>query len=188
MNIMKKVIKVKLSLQELSDLKNRVINFKDNLNQLDSNIVNKLADFSLNEIQNNFSATDYKDGNDDVAFFKKGTKKSKTVGMSGTQVLYDEFGTGEEGAKSGHEMKGDFPLNPYNSGRTIRRNKNSESNATANGIPVGGLYWTYKDKNGQKRYTQGIPAGKQVLNAAIALRKQKNKIIKKEVSDALSKL
>lgn len=184
---MKKIIKVKLSLNDLKDLKNRIINFKDNLNQLDSNIVNKLADFSLNEIQNNFSATDYKDGNDDVDFFQRGTEKAKTVGMSGTQVLYDEFGTGEEGAKNGHEMKGDFPLNPYNSGKTRRRNKKSDSNATANGIPVGGLYWTYK-KNGEKRYTQGIPAGKQVLNAAIALRKQKNKIIKKEVSDALSKL
>ena len=85
-------------------------------------------------------------------------------------------------------MKGDFPLKPYNSGKTIRTNKSDESTATTKGIPVGELYWTYKDKNGEKKYTQGIPSGKQVLNAAISLDKQKKQIIKQEVSDVLSKL
>ena len=51
----------------------------------------------------------------------------------------------------------------------------------------GGLYWTY-NKDGIKVYTQGIPAGKQVYNAAKRLQKEKEKISKKVVGDALSKL
>lgn len=181
-------IKVRLSNQGLEDLLEKVNNLKKGLEQANSKIVDKLADYTLSEIQSNFATTDYQDGNEDVSFFKRGTKKNMSVGTMGSQVLYDEFGTGTAGANNGHEMKGNFPLKPYNSGRTIRTNKNDESNATANGIPVGGLYWTYKDASGEKKYTQGIPAGKQVLNAAISLDKQKKQIIKQEVSDALSKL
>lgn len=183
-----KTIKVSLSNQGLQTLLEKVNTLKSGLEQANSRIVDKLADYTLSEIQNNFSTTDYQDGNEDVSFFKRGTKNKITVGTMGSQVLYDEFGTGTAGANDGHEMKGDFPLKPYNSGRTIRTNKNDASSATANGIPVGELYWTYKDKNGEKKYTQGIPAGKQVLDAAIALEKKKTQIIKQEMSDVLSKL
>lgn len=183
-----KNIKVSLSEKSLSELRKKIISLKDELPKVNAKIVDKLAEHTLTEIQNNFSATDYQDGNEDVSFFKRGSGNKITVGTMGSQVLYDEFGTGTAGANDGHEMKGDFPLKPYNSGRTIRQNKSDESNASANGIPVGGMYWTYKDKNGQKRYTQGIPAGKQVFNASLSLNEEKSKIIKQEVSEVLSKL
>lgn len=183
-----KTIKVELSEQGLKELLKKIDLLQQELEKANSKIVEKMADYTLQEIQNNFSATDYQDGNEDVSFFKRGSDNKVSVGTTGSQVLYDEFGTGTAGANNGHEMKGDFPLKPYNSGRTIRANKSDESSATANGIPVGGLYWTYKDKNGQKRYTQGIPAGKQVFNASISLEKEKNRIIKQEVSEVLSKL
>lgn len=183
-----KTVKVELSSKGLNELLKKVNNLKEELDKKNAQIVNQLADYALSEIQTNFSSTDYKDGNEDVSFFKRGSGNKMSVGTMGSQVLYDEFGTGTAGANDGHEMKGDFPLKPYNSGRTIRTNKNDTSNATANGIPVGGLYWTYKDKNGQKKYTQGIPAGKQVFNASIALQNKKKQIIKQEVSDVLSKL
>lgn len=183
-----KTIKVKLSIQSLQELQGKITNLKEGLEKTNTKIVGKMADYALQEIQNNFSATDYQDGNEDVSFFKRGSEKRVSVGTMGSQVLYDEFGTGTAGADDGHEMKGDFPLKPYNSGRTIRKNKSDESSATSKGIPVGGLYWTYKDKNGEKRYTQGIPAGKQVFNAVLALEKKKKEIIKQEVSEVLSKL
>lgn len=183
-----RTIKVELSEQGLSELLKKINRLNDELQKANTKIVEELADYTLNEIQNNFSATDYQDGNEDVSFFKRGSDNKVSVGTMGSQVLYDEFGTGTAGANNGHEMKGDFPLKPYNSGKTIRTNNSDESSATANGIPVGGLYWTYKDKNGQKRYTQGIPAGKQVFNASVALEKEKRRIIKQEVSEVLSKL
>lgn len=182
-----KVINVKLSNQGLNDLLKKINNLKSNLKESETKIVDKMADYTLEQIQNNFSATNYKDGNDDVAFFKKGTNNKKTVGTIGTQVLYDEFGTGEEGAKDGHEMKGDFRLKPYNSGKTIRPNNNPNSTASQLGIPLGIKYWTYKEGD-IKKYTTGIPAGKQVFNASISLRNKKMQIVKQEVSDALSKL
>ena len=183
-----KTIKVKLSNQGMKELLEKVNTLKKDLEKANEKIVDRLADYALSEIQTNFSMTGYQDGNEDVSFFKRGSKSKKTVGTMGSQVLYDEFGTGTAGASNGHEMKGDFPLKPYNSGKTIRTNKSDESTATTKGIPVGGLYWTYKDKNGEKKYTQGIPAGKQVFNASVALNNKKTEIIKQEVSDVLSKL
>ena len=131
-----KTIKVKLSNQGLNDLLQKVNNLKNGLKEAETKIVEKMADYTLEQIQNNFSSTTYKDGNDDVAFFKRGTDNKKTVGAMGTQVLYDEFGTGEEGAKDGHEMKGDFRLKPYNSGKTIRPNNNPNSTASQLEIPL----------------------------------------------------
>lgn len=184
-----KDIKVPLSVSGLNDLLKKVNNLKSNLQKADKNIVDKLADYVLDEVQNNYSATPFKDGNDDVSFFKKGTDTKKTVGAMGKQVLYNEFGTGTQGQQNPHPKKNNFSLNPYNNrqGTTIRPNKNANSTATANGVPVGSLYWTYK-KGEHKIYTTGIPAGMQVFNASISLKNKKRQIIKQEVSDALSKI
>ena len=109
-----KNIKVSLSEKSLSELRKKIISLKDELPKVNAKIVDKLAEHALTEIQNNFSATDYQDGNEDVSFFKRGSGNKMTVGTMGSQVLYDEFGTGTAGANDGHEMKGDFPLKPYN--------------------------------------------------------------------------
>ena len=183
-----KSIKVELSVKGLENLLNKVNKLQTELQKANINIVDKLAKEGINEIQNNFSVTKYQDGNEDVSFFERGTNNKKTIGTMGSQVLYDEFGTGTAGESNPHPKKGDYPLKGYNTGRTIRPNKKQESNATAHGIPMGGLYWTYMDKNGQKQYTQGIPAGQQVFDASVSIRKKKAEIIKQEVSDVLSKL
>ena len=70
-------------------------------------------------------------------------------------------------------------------GKTIRKAGVNTSPKT--GVLLGELYWTYQ-KDGETIYTQGIPAGKQVFNASESLRREKNKIVKKKVSDKLSKL
>ena len=182
-----KTIKMELSSQSINSLIKRLENFQKDIKQVDKKVVNELCNLGLQEIQQNYASTPYKDGNEDVGFFITGSDANKKVGASGTQVLYNEFGTGTEGANIPHPQKGEFGLNNYNSGRTIRTNNKEKSNATNNGIPVGGLYWTYK-VNGVKKYTQGIPAGMQVYKAAKTIEKQKTKIIKKVVGDVLSKL
>ena len=182
-----KKIKINLSSQDINNLINKLQNFQKEIGEADTKIVKELSEYGLKEIQQNYANTPYTDGNDDVSFFVTGTNKKKKIGATGSQVLYDEFGTGTEGENAPHPKKGEFGLNPYNSGKTIRQNNNSNGEATSKGIPVGGLYWTYM-LNGEKIYTQGIPAGKQVYNAKKAIENEKKNIIKKVVGDALSKL
>lgn len=182
-----KKINLQLSTQGIDNLIKRLEKLEKNLNQSSQKIIEELSDLGLQEIQKNYASTPYRDGNDDVGFFNSGNEKKRTIGAVGTQVLYNEFGTGTEGANSPHPQKGDFGLNAYNSGRTIRPNNNENSSASRLGIPNGGMYWTYMDGN-VKKYTQGIPAGKQVYLAAKKIQKDKNKVIKKVVGEALSKL
>ena len=96
-----KTIKVKLSNQGMKELLEKVNTLKKDLEKANEKIVDRLADYALSEIQTNFSMTGYQDGNEDVSFFKRGSKNKKTVGTMGSQVLYDEFGTGTAGAKTG---------------------------------------------------------------------------------------
>lgn len=179
-----KNIKVPLSISGINDLKNKIDILKNSLNEASINITKSLADYTYNEIQNNISNTQYKDGNDDISAFKEINETKAKVGMRGSQVLYDEFGTGTQGEQSSHPLKGQFSLNAYNSGKKIRTSSGSGKSGFAKGVK----YWTYKNKNGEIIYTTGIPAGKQVYNASKSLRKIKSSIIKKEMSDVLSKL
>lgn len=182
-----KKINLDLSTQQINQMIKRLEKLKKELDKSSEEIVKELSEMGLQEIQSNYAATPYKDGNDDVNFFITGTEKKKKVGATGSQVLYNEFGTGTEGANNPHPEKGNFGLNAYNSGKTIRANNNANSPASRLGIPTGGLYWTYMDGS-VKKYTQGIPAGKQVYLAAKKIQKEKNKVVKKVVGEALSKL
>lgn len=178
---------MKLSSSSIKDTIAKLNNLQKDLDGASEQIVEELANLGLSEIQKNYSNTPFKDGNDDVNFFQTGTNKKKKIGVTGSQVLYNEFGTGTEGEQSPHPEKGEYGLNAYNSGKTIRENNKEDSIATMQGIPKNGLYWTYYVGN-EKIYTQGIPAGKQVYNAKNEIQKSKNKIIEKVVGDALSKL
>lgn len=183
-----KEIKVDLSENGISKLLKEINNLKANINSVGEEIVKDLADFTEKEIAKNLASTTYTDGNDDVEVFNKGKGTERTVGMSGEQALYLEYGTGTMGEKNMHPKR-DSSLDWYNSGVTIRQNTNPKGAASKNKenpIPLNGLYWTY-NKDGHKHYTQGIPAGLQVYNATLALKAKKTEIIKKKVSDALSK-
>jgi len=181
-----KVIKVPLSVNGLKDLSNKINNLKTGLKQSEEKIMDKLADYTETQIKSNLSASQFKDGNDDVSTFKEKNGNKIKVGMRGSQVLYDEFGTGTQGQRSPHPYKSKYSLLGYNTGKRIRRASASVNEKT--GISIGTLYWTYKNKQGETVYTTGIPAGKQVFNASISLRNKKKQIIKQEVSDVLSKL
>ena len=181
-----KVINVKLSNQGLNDLLKKINNLKLNLKESEKKIKNNLADYTRTEIDNNISSTQFKDGNDDIKTFIENHDNKVKVGMRGSQVLYDEFGTGTQGENNPHPLKGNYGLAGYNTGRKIRKASVKVNEKT--GIPIGTKYWTYKNKQGETVFTTGIPAGKQVFNASISLRNKKMQIVKQEVSDALSKL
>lgn len=181
-----KTIKVPLSVNSLNQLNEKINQLQQNLKNANENIIDDLVHTAENEIAKNYASSSYTDGNEDSSPFKTKSNNSYKVGMEGTQVLYREFGTGTEGLNNPHPIKNKFNLKGYNTGKTIRPATVYTSAST--GLLLGELYWTYKDKSGQKVYTQGIPAGKEVFNASRTLRNKKDSIIKKRVSEALSKL
>ena len=171
-----KTIKTDLSVSGLDNVIKKLELLKTGLQQANEKIVDDMSNFIKDEVSNNLAATTYKDGNEDAKpYIEKKGKKAK-AGMQGTQVLYDEFGTGTKGQESPHPEKGKFGLNAYNSGKKIKVSKN------------GDLFWVYKNKSGELIKTNGIPAGKQVFNASIMLKGRKQQIIKKRVGEVISKL
>lgn len=147
---------------ESEKLDNFLANITGNLDKAAEGVIEELADLALDEIQKNYSQSEYEPG-EVMDFAKVGSSNDKTVKMMGPQAIYSEFGTGTRGEQYPHPIKDKFELNAYNSGRTIR---SATSKVTEkSGIPVGTLYWTYKDAEGNIQYTQGIPAQMQVYKA-----------------------
>lgn len=172
-----KKITAKLGSSDLTNLINKLNSLKKGLDEADKKIVKDIAEHVEQQTNNNLASTAYKDGNEDARAYSEIKGKTAKAGMQGSQVLYDEFGTGTEGANSPHPDKGKFRLNAYNSGKNIQPDVN------------GNLYWTYFDKStNQLVKTQGIPAGKQVYDAKESLRKKKKEIIKNRVGEVISKL
>lgn len=172
-----KNIKMPLSVTGIKEVERKIIQLQKGLKEADKQIKKDMANLLETQIKNNYAASPYTDGNDDAKMFKEKKDNKIKVGVKGSQVLYREFGTGTEGLNAPHPMKNNFNLKGYNTGPKIRVNSKT-----------GDLFWTYKNKEGEKVYTQGIPAGKEVFNASIILKGKKYTIIKKRVSEALSKL
>ena len=181
-----KKINIPLTKKGINDFKSKINNLISELPKVNEEILSELANLGQNEIEKNRASTIYTDGNDDYKIFKEKTENGYKVGARGSQVLYDEFGTGTEGLNAPHELKNNFNLKEYNSGKTIRSAGINMKPET--GILPGELYWTYKGKDGNIVYTQGIPAGKEVFNAEQTVKRKKQQIIKKKVGEVLSEL
>lgn len=70
------------------------------------------------------------------------------ITVEGPSVIYDEFGTGTEGANSPHPLHDYYPLNAYNSGASIQTNRNGDK------------YWVYWADDIDRYVTShGVPAG-----------------------------
>lgn len=180
---MSRKITINLSSNEIENLIKKIDNWSTMMNQVAEKSINETAEYGLKEIQKNYNAFPYTPMSP-IDFFKTGSKLEKTVGMRGPQALYTEFGTGTEGALDPHPQKDEFGLNAYNSGKTIRPVTKDVHEITM--IPEGELYWTYEDpETGRIRYTQGIPAGKQVYLAYKSTVKKAPKIFKDNLERVL---
>lgn len=176
-----KVIKVPLSVKNLKELKKKIKAFKKDIKTVEQAMVKDLVNIADEEIRKGYSTSPYNGYEEHNSFSKTKNKAS----VSGVDVLYREFGTGTAGAQESHPIKGNFELNPYNSGKTIRPAGIHIPAET--GILPGDLYWTFS-KNGVKYYTTGISAGKEVYYASKKTRKNIEKIAKERVGGAISKL
>lgn len=181
---MSKRITIGLNQNEISNLVSELEKIANKLEQMSDKLTDDIAEVGLEEMQKNYSSSQYQPS-DGMSFAKTGTAKEKKISMIGTQSIYHEFGTGTMGEQNPHPQKNLFALNPYNSGRTIRRNNKGDSTATQLGIPINGLYWTYADENGIKHYTQGIPAQKVVFNANKTIKEKLPELCKKAVEEVL---
>lgn len=108
---------------------------------------------------------------------------SGQIYLSGPNAVYDEFGTGEEGALNPHPMKDMFGLNPYNSGSFVSSHTDI----------YGQHFWFYSPMKGhpyfnEKGLTYGIPSGKQMYNTLNYIYEIKDNITKEEINKALQVL
>jgi len=181
---MSRRITIGLNQNEISNLISELDKIADKLDKMADKLTDDIAEVGLEEMQKNYSSSQYQPS-DGMGFAKTGTAKEKKISMIGNQAIYHEFGTGTMGEENPHPQKNQFGLNPYNSGKTIRRNTKADSPASNLGIPINGLYWTYVDENGIKHYTQGIPAQKIVFNADKTIKEKIPELCKKAVEEVL---
>ena len=52
-------------------------------------------------------------------------------------------------------------------------------------IPIGGLYWTYKDVNGEIVFTQGTPAQREVYDSIDRTYEKSPEVIKKIMKEVV---
>lgn len=183
-------IEINLSQRSIKEAIRKLQSFKESSESLGDKILNDIAEEGLDEINSSLSNSNFEFSEKVTAFSRIENGKAE-IGIQGNQAIYEEYGTGTVGEMNPHPEKPDY-LDDYNyntiaNGGTIRENKSIKSNATSQGIPVGGLYWTYKF-NGEKIYTQGRPAGAHVYKASQRIKKNAKKIIAKRLGEELSKL
>lgn len=181
---MSKKVVVDLSEEGLNNFLTKLKNLDKKLEEANKKIINDLAENSKKVMKRTYDSSPAK-GNTAMLFDIEGDDLNKEAIMYGYQAIYSEFGTGTKGASNPHPTKGNYELNDYNTGKTIRRNKSADSNASQHDIPIGGLYWTYTDGNGQRQYTQGIPAQKEGYNALIDSEKKVKTYARKRIQEVL---
>ena len=106
-----------------------------------------------------------------------------SIAIQGKGAVYDEFGTGEEGASDPHPMKEQFGLNPYNSGPYVSTHINKNGRHYWFAPRWSSDPWMYS--NG---YTEGVPSGKQMYKTLLYVRNIKDNIIKEEINKAIQTL
>lgn len=137
----------------LNRAKHRIAIIDDTLSIMSKNIDEKTADFLVDDLADRYGQFinslqhDHQDRNGTI-IYKDKTDEGYRIVIEGPQVIYDEFGTGTEGANSPHPDKEKYNLEPYNSGFYIKTDKN------------GNKYWTYYSDDIDRYVTShGVPAG-----------------------------
>lgn len=163
-----------------------------------NNLKEEVTDISLTRIVSRLVDEGMKEANDyTMGAAQSGLEPSRIVGKTlksglagyvalvGPNAVYDEFGTGEEGAADPHPLKGNFGLNPYNSGYFVSKQVDDK----------GLHYWIYKPMSGNSYFdvdgitgkTHGIPSGKMIYHASTHIRQIKDKIIEEELNATVKK-
>lgn len=179
-------MKLRLSVYDVNDFVKRLRFLESDIEDASMTIVNNMVDegAELAKQLNDLAPKSGEADNDIIPVHSKVSTNGKATGsiiMQGENAVYDEFGTGDQGADNPHPQKGEFGLNPYNSGPTIFYNQFAGRNQ-----------WYYRPMAGRPYFTkygatEGIPAGKQMYTTAQTLKKNKRKIAKAVIKEMIGK-
>ena len=193
-----------------ADIEVNETNIKDVIKALQDllNNIDKIADDTLQEIVKKGETylearyvTRFKDPNiTDISTNWRKDSDGYVLEATGKDVVYEEFGTGDEGASHPHPNKSAYDLNDYNSGSQIRDVSDYDENSYMYddlrefGI-TSGKFWIYSKDGSTLYYTQGVPAGKEMwdtrnylLKTAIPeIGKRKGKEIREKFEKSIKK-
>ena len=182
--IMNKVIHIAFNQKDIENTIKKLENLNKELKNFDDKLIKEIAYDGLTKLDTLYAITPYQPNVSAINTSVNKTTLGYSIVATGKDVIYEEFGTGDIGESNPHPEKAEYPLNDYNSGKTIR---DANEYSAEHGI-TSGKYWTYK-KDGTIYYTQGIPAGKQFFDTRNYIQKEGIKKAKdKLVGDMLSKL
>lgn len=174
---MNKTKKIGLDVGQIDNLIKSLNTLSKDLKNLPNEVCQEVSELGLQYLESQYLSTNT-DHTIDIGSIDTGVKKLTNgyqIYASGKDVLYAEFGTGEEGKASPHPEKSKFPLNDYNSGYWVSRLINTRT---------GKHFWIY-----QGQYSEGNPSGKQVFNTRNFLKDKGIKmILNKKGSEVISKV
>lgn len=175
-------MKIELGVESINKAISRLNNFSEEVTDI---APEKIVDTMLwhgVRILNQYNSSAPKSGIEDNTVDKRNNKDgSGSLILFGPNAIYDEFGTGEEGASDPHPLKNYYDLNPYNSGPFIFYNE------------LAGRYqWRYQPMAGRPYFTDngltsGIPSGKMMYNTANDLNDIKTNVAKRRLNDTVKK-
>lgn len=157
----------KVSSKEIGGLKqavNRIKLLEDFgvMSVSNKNFTKAVAERLVTNIQINYTAFVAGLGNDKqdrsgTSIYAVENTRGYEVRAVGSQIIYDEFGTGDKGENKANgdiiSRKNRYGLKPYNSGPTIKESKN------------GGHYWWFKSPLDSKFHTSwGVEPGQFMYN------------------------
>lgn len=168
------IVNMNVSTKDINSLLNKLKTFSSDWKKLPNDIANEVAIGGkkyLDELYGE-SKTDQTIDIGSISTEIRPDSTGYSLIASGKDVLYAEFGTGENGADNPHPRKGEFGLNPYNSGPTIKINSHT-----------GRHFWWYQG------YSEGNASGKQMYLTSDYIRKNLIKQISdKKVGEVVSKV
>ena len=173
---------VKLSSYGIKDAISKINFLKDNIALASKEIIEELVNSGKNTAEALNNSAPHSGTEPSIVLGKITENGNKGyIALTGDSAVYDEFGTGEEGASDPHPLKDNFGLNPYNSGPTIFYNQFANR-----------YQWRYYPMRGKPYYTEsgltsGIPSGKQMYNTSKYIREIKDDVIKHKIQEALQK-
>lgn len=136
----------------------KIVSKDNSISFANKNIGAKVANMLLNDIETNYNefvsglTHDHQDRSG-THFYKEFENTGYRIVATGKQIIYDEFGTGDEGMLRPHPEKERYNLNPYGSGEHIKTDKK------------GFHYWTYMDNSGNFATTRGVRSGRFIYDA-----------------------
>lgn len=178
-----------LDVKQIGDLIKSLNTLSKTLEKMPNELVNELGALGLEKLNEKYSQRKQDENITDINTFIKTSENRCDILSQGKDVVYEEFGTGDKGEADPHpDIKSSYHLNKYNSGKYIRSSDNlSDEKAEEEGITKPGKYWTYK-KDGDIKYTQGVPSGKEMFETSKYLKETIPDVLKKKRSDVLSKV